>query len=371
MSGGEPRRAWLEWTLLLGVSGGLLTVVLSRVDLHTVGGILAGADLPLLLLTVVFSTAAFTVLPTWRWAGTLATIGHRIPFRSLVFARLGSQPLKFSIPLKGGEAFRAVYLRRRYGVATTTGLGSILFDMFLVAVAQLTFLCIGITLAGEVVARALWPTVFLFGLGLLLSSRRAQSLMVSVTRRVSSRLGDIASQLVEGFLRFPPSTKLRLTVASFAVELSELLSMYLCCLVLGVDVPLWAVFVYMPIVMAVTLIPVTISGLGTRELAIVFLFAAHGTAEELTGAALLFSLVEFIWPALIGCGVLSPFLAALRKPAVPLSHPTPAVPQPRGPIVAFLMENKRWWLLPMLLVFCAFLLLLLFTSGGDVVPFVY
>ncbi len=146
--------------------------------------------------------------------------------------------------------------------------------------------------------------------------------------------------------------------------------MFLCCLVLGVDVPLWAVFVYMPIVMGITLVPVTISGLGTRELAIVVLLAAHATPEQLTGAALLFTAVEFIWPALLGCAVLSPFLAALRRTPVELREGLPPARISDGPVWTFLWANKWWWLVPMLLVFLGFLLLV-FMTGGDALPFVY
>lgn len=366
----DRSRQLLKGALLIGVSATLLAVVLTQVDLAVVGQILAGADVPLLIVALLFSTASFAILPTLRWRGTLRAIGFALPFRSLLFARVGGQPFKFTIPLKGGEAFRAIYVRRRHGVPLTSGAASILFDMFLVAVGQLTFLCIGVALAGEAVRRALLPTIALFAVGLLLSSRHVQALMLRVAAMLSERLHTRVAQLAHGFLRFPIHTKLKLTLISYAVEFAEIFSMVLCCQSLGVPIPFWAIMAYMPIVMGITLIPVTLRGLGTRELAILVLFAGHASPEQLASAALLFTLLEFILPAVIGCFFLSPFLASLARTPHPERAPAEE-PNAPGPVWVFLSTNKRWWLLPALLVFAAFALMVWLTSTGGVTPFVY
>ncbi len=366
----DTQRRWLKGIALFSISFGLLAYVVSRVDLPTVWRILTNADPALLAVAFTFSATAFACLPTLRWRTTLQAMGYDLPFKKLVYVRFGAQPFKFTIPLKGGEAFRAIYLRRRHGVPMTAGVASILFDMFLVAVGQLTFLCVGVALAGSAVQRALLPTVALFGIGLLLSSKRVQGWAVSVAGMISSKLHQKVSELAHGFLRFPLHKKLQLTAISFAVEFAEIFSMYLCCLTLGLDVPLWAAMAYMPIVMGFTLIPVTIRGLGTRELAILLLFAGLATPEELAGAALLFTVLEFIMPAIIGSLLLSRFVADLAEEPVEASpHDPPNTPP--GPLWLFLAENKRWWLLPAAIVFAVFALMMLLTATGDVAPFVY
>ncbi|HIN86855.1 MAG TPA: flippase-like domain-containing protein [Myxococcales bacterium] len=316
----DKRRVWPRALLLLCVSAGLLSYVLSRVDLSQVGQIFANANWPLAAATIVFSLSAFTLLPTYRWKSTLVAMGFNISFTQLLFARFGSQPLKFSLPVKGGEAFRALYIRRRHGVPIALAGGSIVFDMFLVAVGQLTFLCIGIAVKGGELSHVLLPTVAVFIVGLTLTSKAIQRLMVSFTKRISTRIGDKVEQVAHGFLQFPLGVKFRLTAISYAVEFSEIFSMYLCCKSLGLDIPIWAILIYMLIVMGFTLIPVTISGLGTRELAIFLLFQGMASAEQLASAALMFTFVEFILPALVGCAVLSPFLNALSREPVPVTE---------------------------------------------------
>ncbi|MFT5433221.1 MAG: uncharacterized membrane protein YbhN (UPF0104 family), partial [Myxococcota bacterium] len=106
---------------LMLVSVGLLTWVLSRVDLAEVGAIFAGADRWLLFAAAAFSLASFAVLPTIRWKMTLRAMGFGPTFKWLAFARFGSQPLKIVIPFKGGEAFRALWLKRREGIEIVSG----------------------------------------------------------------------------------------------------------------------------------------------------------------------------------------------------------------------------------------------------------
>ena len=364
-------RNWLKGIALIAVSASLLTFVLTRVDLARVGRLLLGADPLLMAALLVFSLASAAVLPTIRWRITLRAMGYSLTFRQLLVCRLGAQPLKFSIPLKGGEAFRALYLRRRHGVPITAGLASILFDMFLVAIGQLSFLCVGALLAGSTAIRsAVLPTFALFGLALILSSRHLQELGLRVARAMSQTLHDKLAELAHGFLRFPLHKKIELTAISLLVEFTEVFAMVICMAALGLSVPTWAIFVYMPVVMGLTLIPVTLRGLGTRELAVVMLFGAFASPEELTSAAVLFTVVEFVLPALIGCFFLSSFLSRLA--AQPAPERGAEVPDPApGPVWTFLATNKRWWLLPAVLIFLGFALLLLFTSTGDVSPFVY
>jgi uncharacterized protein (TIRG00374 family) len=307
----DKKALWPRALLFIAVSVGLLSYVLSRVDLAEVGQIFAQANGLLATVTIVFSISAFSLLPTLRWKSTLVAMGYDIPFTRLLFARFGSQPLKFSLPVKGGEAFRAIYIQRRHGVPLSLAGGSIIFDMFLVAVGQLTFLCVGVAIAGGKLSHILLPTVAVFSVALILTSKWVQGLLVALAMRISTRFGEVMEQVAHGFLQFPLGTKFKLTAISYAVEFSEIFSMYLCCRTLGLDIPLWAILTFMPIVMGFTLIPITISGLGTRELAIFLLFQGMASSEQLASAALMFTFVEFIMPALVGCLVLSSFLKSL------------------------------------------------------------
>ena len=369
-----PLKRVIKGLLLFAVSASLFVYVLSseNVDLPRVWDLMSQANVLLVVVAIVFSTLSFALLPTLRWQRTLSAMGYRISFRRLLFVRFGAQPFKFSIPMKGGEAFRAVYLRRRFGVPMAEALGSILFDMFLVAVAQLTFVCIGVALAGSDAHHVFLPAAGVLTIGLVLSSKRFQGWLVRLTRFGPSWLHDRVKQVVHGFLRFPLSTKCELTAMSFVVEFSEVFSVYLCCLALGFQVPMWAVLTYMPIVMAWTLIlgPVTIRGFGAREAAFLTLLQGLASPEHLTSAVLLFEFVEFILPAALGCFFLSSFVADLGKTPV-AEQSNVVVEATPSSLWTVLAENRRWWLVPFLFTAGLFLLFLWLTKSGAVTPFVY
>jgi len=304
---------WLRASLTVFATVGLLAFVLFSVDIDAVWNIIMAASPSRMLVITLLSLAAYAWLPTWRWQRTLQAMSHDISFNQLMFARFGSQPLKTVIPFKGGEAFRAIWLRRCYGMPVLDGAASILFDMFLVAVAQLTFLALGLFLAGSELKHGFVPTILMLSLGIGLSSRTVQRAAVRVAGIVHVKLGDVAERLAYGFLRFPNAVRARLLAISLVVEISEIVSMWFCCWALGLHIPMSVVLLNMPIVMGFTLLPFTLSGFGTRELAIVVLFSTYGTQEELTAAALLFTTIEFILPTIAGLVVLPSFLSRLSS----------------------------------------------------------
>ncbi len=358
----RPTPHWGRGALVLAVTVGLLAFVVSRVDLAGVRSALAGADPVALFATAAFSLLAYALLPSLRWQRTLLALGHRVPFGTLVFARFGSQPLKLAIPMKGGEAFRALWLSRRTPVPLGDAAATIVFDMFLVGVAQLLYLVMGLSLARSQLATALLPSVAVLGVVLALGSSFVQRLGLRLATRVSGRAGRALEQLARGFLDLPLSTKTGLLGLSLLVELTEILAMVLCLRTLGVPVPTWAVFAAMPVVMGITLLPVTISGLGTRELAILTLLGSFAPPEALLATALLFTTLEFLLPALAGTLVLPAFLAGLPSGA-------PARPVP----VVFRVLRDQWpyWLLPLVVLVVALVAFVLGTTPEGPMPFVY
>ena len=309
----QSARLWPRRIVVVGLTAGFVYYLTQQVDVSAVCTLLQSAPTGRVLLLAIFSLGAYAWLPTWRWQRTLRALGHTIGPGSLLLGRWGSQPMKTVIPFKGGEAFRAIWLKKRHNVPLLDGAASIIFDMFLVAIAQLAFLAVGLSLAGSELQHAVVPATVLLSLGVGLSSREVQRLGVHVAHRIHHKLGHIAERLAHGFLQFPWAVRLRLLVISLWVEFSEIVSMWVCCWVLGLQVPPSVVLLSMPIVMGVTLIPITLSGFGTREMAILYLFSAYGTPEELMAAALLFTGVEFLLPTVTGLVLLPIFLSRISS----------------------------------------------------------
>jgi hypothetical protein len=91
-------------------------------------------------------------------------------------------------------------------------------------------------------------------------------------------------------------------------QFSELITAYILFKAVGLSIPAYIIFIYIPVVVLLSNIPLTIAGLGTREAAIIFLFSKYGSQELLLTSAILISFIEHILPTAIGLIFLSPFI---------------------------------------------------------------
>lgn len=124
---------------------------------------------------------------------------------------------------------------------------------------------------------------------------RALSLLGFLLRRI--RLAGLVEKLREfqaGILAFRTrkGVLLRLAVWSLLYQVVGIYLHYLIGRSLGIDIALHYYFIYVPIIMAITLLPVSVGGLGTRELAFVAFFTPLGAsnAEALSLSLLMFVL---------------------------------------------------------------------------------
>ncbi|OPZ67980.1 MAG: hypothetical protein BWY83_02449 [bacterium ADurb.Bin478] len=68
-----------------------------------------------------------------------------------------------------------------------------------------------------------------------------------------------------------------------------------------VPVSMWEVALFQPVVNVVSLLPISISGFGTREAVLIYFFAPFGVAaEQMMVVGLLMGLIFFILNGLIG-----------------------------------------------------------------------
>lgn len=291
------KRAWLTLAMV-SVTVGLLAVVLGAVDLAGVRRALADVSLPGLAALTAFSLSVWLLMPTWRWWAILETLGVTAPFWTLLRVKAGAQPVKLVVPLRGGEAVRAVWLRQNLGVPLATGAASVVFDMGLVALGQLGLAAVAFAVLGE---RGLWVTAGLTALAALgLGSTRLHSVGLGLLRRVSGRFAEKLLPVAAALSACSPRRKLGLAVLTLLTELPEIVSLWGALRLAGAPVPLEAVAVGLPLVVVAGLLPISIAGFGTREFAITTVFARWAPPETVAAGALLFSAIEFVLPAIVG-----------------------------------------------------------------------
>lgn len=105
------------------------------------------------------------------------------------------------------------------------------------------------------------------------------------------------------YFRTKPKALLTALLISFAVQVINVASSYYIFLALGLKLKLIHLFIFVPLIGAVAMVPVSIGGLGVRDMGSVFFFAKIGIAKDV---AVAFSLLNFFFISLAGvaCGLI-------------------------------------------------------------------
>ncbi len=297
----------LMWAVSLAVTGLLLLLVFRKIEPEKVFSSVAQArPVPLLAaLAVSFLTNCW--LAAVKWRRILIPLGLDISLRESFLVKMGSTPVKSILPLRSGEASRVIYLKRRHGFSAARAAGSIALELFLNIFVFLLFIIAGglacsRTPPDVITAAAL---VLAAGMAVFLASGRA-----APRRLVRGLLDRIPQPRLRGgletlltFHRFFSRREILVPLLhSAAIQGGKLLSFFLIADAFGITFPPVVYLVILPFSILVSTVPVTLLGIGLREGSLVELIPLYSSipAEAVLGPALVFSAVEYLFPALLG-----------------------------------------------------------------------
>lgn len=288
--------------LRVALSALLLAWVLRRTALHEVLAAAAGADRP--LLAVGYATHLLgIVLSASRWRVLLRAHGVDRPIPTLVRSVLVASFFNNFLPSTiGGDALRA-YDSYRFGGRRASVATAVVVDRLLGLLALGALALGSVAFAPELRDRLpllpLWVAS-----GSLALAAATGLIFAGRALRLAFVPGGLRRPLLEALRAFAAYRGRRATLAR-ALFLSLLLQanvVFYYLLIgesLGLPVPPVGYLVIVPLALFVTLLPVTINGIGLREGALAVLLAAYGvpSAEAVAYAwlvylgSLLFSLV--------------------------------------------------------------------------------
>ena len=297
----------LMWAVSLAVTGLLLLLIFRKIEPGEVISSLAQArPVPLLTaLAVSFLTNCW--LAAVKWRRILAPLGLDISFREAFLVKMGSTPVKSILPLRSGEASRVIYLKRRYDFSAARTAGSIALELFLNIFVFLLFIVAGGVACSRtppdvITAAAL---VLAAGMAIFLASGRA-----APRRRVRGLLDRIPQPRLRGgletlltFHRFFSRRQILVPLFhSVVIQAGKLLSFFLIAAAFRLSFPPVVYLVILPFSILISTIPVTLLGIGLREGSLVELIPLYSpiAAEAVLAPALVFSAVEYLFPALLG-----------------------------------------------------------------------
>lgn len=258
------------------------------------------------------SLAAAVVMNSLVWQQILRGMGYRLAFGSAVFAENASLPLRMLLPAKSGEVFKALYIKAVGVAGLSQGLGSVMLHKVVnvIALMLLSLPAVMSDVGGSarklliLLAVCLW---IYFWPGTL------QRITERGSRSLPERLRNAANKIVGALSGTALSRKVGLLALAAVFQSAHLVSVAMIFRSLGVEVPLAALCAYIPVVVLLGIVPIALYGLGTRDAAFVFFFSGFVGEDAAMAAALLFTLIQFILPVLVGSTMTWPFVTIVLK----------------------------------------------------------
>jgi glycosyltransferase 2 family protein len=232
---------------------------------------------------VVFDRA----LMAYRWIVLVRAIAGPVSLPAVLRVFFVSTFVGTFLPSVGGDAVRAVSLAR-YGVPVADATASVVMDrllgvwsLVLVACASLWGAQAAARDAGVVLTLALAATACAAA-GVALYSDRAAALLTRLIEKFpGARLRHAARRFLEAMRRYRHAWRAMasVTLGSVIVQMLRIVQAFCLGIALGIVANPGVYFAVIPIILLIMLVPVTVNGLGTSQLAFVWLFGAVGVPE--------------------------------------------------------------------------------------------
>ncbi len=290
---GWRRRAWPRNVLLILLTVGVFLLLFRKIDVARV--LVSMRTIPVTTwLGATLLTLSFPVMSAARWHLVLRAIGHHVPVARCLRIILGIWPLAAISPSKAGDLLKAYSLRRDIGALVVAGTVLVERALDLVTLAALALVG-GLTVAD----RRLVSVAALVLVGVVAGLAVVQlDVPLPVGQKVRAKARDLM-----GAARALRRRPLALALVVGLTVLNWLASIVQTGLLfdgVGASVPFAFTLGALPVAIFAGLIPVTFGGMGTRDAAMVVLFAPHASGPQALTVGLLYSVFGYWLPALVG-----------------------------------------------------------------------
>ncbi|MEC4676076.1 MAG: lysylphosphatidylglycerol synthase transmembrane domain-containing protein [Nitrospirota bacterium] len=291
----------------IAVSGTALYVVFSKTDISHMFSILGSINI-FYFLAAALTHLSTQLVATIRWRILIpeqwkVNFPEKFRIRKLFsLYMIGAFFSSFLPGVVGGDAVRAYYLNKDAKKISLT-LASIFFDRYLGYVGLMT---IGITAFpfalkyfGESPQKWAMPVLFAI---FIVSSFILFGLQIGRKFRVISEFYGYFNSL-----KAKKDLVAKAFLLSLLTQLLNFTKVIILAYAMGENIPLLIFFIFLPIVMTITSLPISISGLGLREGSVVLLFGLIGIKPEVATA------LALAWFFAVFTGSLPGLVAYIRR----------------------------------------------------------
>lgn len=293
-------KEYIRFAFTLIITTAILTYLFQEIPFANVLNLIKEANFKIILLALGISFVNNFLVSAHRWKAILKHLGCPISLKDSLLIKIGSDPIISILPWKTGEFFRLLYLKRFRGISYSKSAFSIISEYTLNILALAFPILIGLIIYLSQNNNLNFNLSKTTGIVFLYLS------FLSVKHSNYYALFKMYLKKLEGL--FKNKSILSYT---FLFMFGELFNIYLLSKALHSPLPLHAILIFVPIVILISGLPVTILGLGTREATILFFFFKFAPPETLLSLGILYSFVEHLAPMIIGVSLSGLFLSRI------------------------------------------------------------
>jgi len=304
----------LKFGFTIFLTIGIYFFLFSIVPVEMVMSSLKGAELKYLILAIVIALMRNTFLSAYRWQVILRYLKHSLSFKEILLIKMGSMPLIDFLPIRMGEITRLLYLKRRRQIPYIQTALSILVEFVFSIAVLVLFMIAGCGVyvyyqyTGKLYVNTELPLAGFMMLHLWnqnpfespdLNEDRLKKW--TLTKKYFYKLKEMVSH--KGIV-----------LMSIILIFLQVFNFYLVSRALSLNLPLYAILIFTPIVILGGSTKITTAGLGIRELSTLFLFMPFAAKEALILLGILYFFIETLIPVTIGAFCTGTFLNKIALP---------------------------------------------------------
>ncbi|MCK5060991.1 flippase-like domain-containing protein [Candidatus Parcubacteria bacterium] len=294
---------FVKFILPLGITALLLSYLINKIDIKYLLSVQAEINW-LLLITASIILIFFTALVfALRWQQSLKIIDYNITIIKAFVLAFASFPVSKLTPLNSGDLVRAYFLKDKIPITKNSGAIALerMIDFLVLAILAI----IGGIITQKIYSIGIGALVIIVIISIIIMSQK-------IKLKKESKIKDKINNFLFVFKNTKNKRKNLIALFLFTILLWFGIIIYIkiVFLLFGYKVPIFLILAYQPIVVFLALVPITLSGIGSRETAMLFIYSglAPDTAILFTGFA--YSLVSVILLSILGL----PFLYfAIKK----------------------------------------------------------
>ena len=299
-------KKFLNIILRVAISLAILYFLFRKIDKDAFLQIIKFADLNLLILSFCLFTFCY-LMGVLRWSMLLKGVEVSLPFKKIFTGYCGGIFFNIFMPSTiGGDLVRSLDLAS-HSKKPKEVIASVLLDRLsgysaLVIIAVLALL-VGFNIVKDrtVILIIGLAALFLFTILLILFNNYLFSKFNTLFKlwpnnKLITAIRNLHEEIY--YFRAHKMILIRNLSLSLFMQLCFPLVIFLIAEALGANINLIYFFIFIPLITAITFLPISIGGLGLRDATTVFFFAKAGLSQDIS---LAISLTNFTFVIFIGC----------------------------------------------------------------------